>query len=102
MKEWIYIVSWTLISVTFNDCPEYNQIQDEFGRTKSVQDCSGNTSTKKIFIDREFGNNRKKAMEFYDRAMKQKKTLIPNNLIVNDYFIFLEIDSSKRRIRKNR
>lgn len=96
MKEWIYIVSWTLVSITFNECPPDKNTEDQFGRRNRVTNCSGMVTKTTKFYDQAFSNS-KKAWNFYIEALEEKEKLVPKDMVAKDYLIFVELDSTKRK-----
>ena len=55
IDKWVYIVSWTLVSISFNDCPQGDITEDEFGRKERTVNCYDSyVRTKRTFYDRGF------------------------------------------------
>jgi hypothetical protein len=99
MDKWIYIVSWTLVSISFVNCPQISSVKDEYGRKSRTNNCYNSyVSTTKIFYDKGF-KDRITAFKFYNKALKQKEILVPNKLKAKDYLIFVEIDSTRNKRR---
>lgn len=99
MDKWIYIVSWTLVSISFSDCPQGDVVEDEFGRKERTISCYDSTvRTSHMFYDRAF-KNRETAWKFYIKALEEKETLVPSELKSKDYLIFVELDSTRRKKR---
>ena len=102
IDKWVYIVSWTLVSISFNDCPQGDITEDEFGRKERTVNCYDSyVRTKRTFYDRGF-KNREKAWKFYIKGLEEKESLVPSELNSKDYLIFVELDSTRNKKRKYR